>query len=85
MAQLKFGIIPIEGGQFYREALEEVVRAEELDFDSVWMEEHHGVKDHYWPSPLTVPGPQGCCLGLTSSSCRFIIRCVWLRMWYCLT
>ncbi|MBI4562002.1 MAG: LLM class flavin-dependent oxidoreductase, partial [Candidatus Rokubacteria bacterium] len=20
----------------------------------VWMEEHHGVKDHYWPSPLTV-------------------------------
>jgi alkanesulfonate monooxygenase SsuD/methylene tetrahydromethanopterin reductase-like flavin-dependent oxidoreductase (luciferase family) len=54
MARLKFGIIPIEGGQFYREALEEVVRAEELDFDSVWMEEHHGVKDHYWPSPLTV-------------------------------
>jgi probable F420-dependent oxidoreductase len=54
MARLKFGIIPIEGGQFYREALEEVVRAEELGFDSVWMEEHHGVKDHYWPSPLTV-------------------------------
>jgi alkanesulfonate monooxygenase SsuD/methylene tetrahydromethanopterin reductase-like flavin-dependent oxidoreductase (luciferase family) len=54
MARLKFGIIPIEGGQFYREALEEVVRAEELGFESVWMEEHHGVKDHYWPSPLTV-------------------------------
>jgi probable F420-dependent oxidoreductase len=54
MARLKFGIIPIEGGQFYREALEEVVRAEELGFDSVWMEEHHGVKDHYWPSPLIV-------------------------------
>jgi alkanesulfonate monooxygenase SsuD/methylene tetrahydromethanopterin reductase-like flavin-dependent oxidoreductase (luciferase family) len=54
MARLKFGMIPIEGGQFYREALEEVVRAEELGFDSVWMEEHHGVKDHYWPSPLTV-------------------------------
>jgi probable F420-dependent oxidoreductase len=54
MARLKFGIIPIEGGQFYRQALEEVVRAEELGFDSVWMEEHHGVKDHYWPSPLTV-------------------------------
>jgi probable F420-dependent oxidoreductase len=54
MARLKFGMIPIEGGQFYREALEEVVRAEELGFDSVWMEEHHGVKDHYWPSPLTI-------------------------------
>jgi probable F420-dependent oxidoreductase len=54
MAPLKFGFIPIEGGQFYHDALAEVVRAEKLGFDSVWMEEHHGVKDHYWPSPLTV-------------------------------
>jgi probable F420-dependent oxidoreductase len=54
VARLKVGIIPIEGGRFYREALEEVVRAEDLGFDSVWMEEHHGVVDHYWPSPLTV-------------------------------
>jgi probable F420-dependent oxidoreductase len=54
MASLKCGFIPSEGGQFYQEALEEVVRAEELGFDSVWMEEHHGVKDHYWPSPLPV-------------------------------
>lgn len=51
---MKLGFIPIEGGHFYREALEEVVLAEELGFDSVWMEEHHGVKDHYWPSPLLV-------------------------------
>ncbi|MFQ5828332.1 MAG: LLM class flavin-dependent oxidoreductase [Candidatus Methylomirabilia bacterium] len=54
MARLKIGFIPTEGGQFCREALEEVVRGEELGFDSVWMEEHHGVKDHYWPSPLLV-------------------------------
>jgi probable F420-dependent oxidoreductase len=54
MARLKVGFIPIEGGHFYREALEEAIRAEELGFDSVWMEEHHGVKDHYWPSPLPV-------------------------------
>jgi probable F420-dependent oxidoreductase len=54
VARLKIGFIPIEGGHFYREALEEVVRVEELGFDSVWMEEHHGVRDHYWPSPLTV-------------------------------
>src|SRR5262249_38405141 len=46
--------IPIEGGHYYRDALEEVVRGEELGFDSVWMEEHHSVVDHYWPSPLTV-------------------------------
>src|SRR5262249_30775635 len=51
---LKVGFIPIEGGRYYREALEEVTRAEELGFDSVWMEEHHSVTDHYWPSPLTV-------------------------------
>jgi probable F420-dependent oxidoreductase len=51
---VKLGFIPTEGGRFYREALEEVVLAEELGFDSVWMEEHHGIKDHYWPSPLTV-------------------------------
>jgi probable F420-dependent oxidoreductase len=51
---LKVGFIPIEGGSYYREALEEVTRAEELGFDSVWMEEHHSVTNHYWPSPLTV-------------------------------
>ncbi|HEY3065875.1 MAG TPA: LLM class flavin-dependent oxidoreductase [Methylomirabilota bacterium] len=54
MARLKIGFIPIEGGHYYREALEEVVRAEDLGFDSAWMEEHHAVANHYWPSPLTV-------------------------------
>jgi alkanesulfonate monooxygenase SsuD/methylene tetrahydromethanopterin reductase-like flavin-dependent oxidoreductase (luciferase family) len=56
MARLKIGFIPIEGGQYYKEALEEVTRAEVLGFDSVWMEEHHSVQNHYWPSPLTVLG-----------------------------
>jgi probable F420-dependent oxidoreductase len=51
---LKIGFIPIEGGHYYREALDEVTRAEALGFDSVWMEEHHSVTNHYWPSPLTV-------------------------------
>ena len=54
MARLKIGFIPSEGGHFYKESLEEVTRAEELGFDSVWMEEHHSVTNHYWPSPLTV-------------------------------
>ncbi|MGH7383624.1 MAG: LLM class flavin-dependent oxidoreductase [Candidatus Rokuibacteriota bacterium] len=54
MARLQIGFIPIEGGHYYREALDEVTRAEELGFDSVWMEEHHSVTDHYWPSPLPV-------------------------------
>src|SRR6185436_8536187 len=51
---LKIGFIPIEGGHYYREALEEVIRAEEMGFDSVWMEEHHSVTNHYWPSPIPV-------------------------------
>src|SRR3989442_4661536 len=54
MARLKIGFIPIEGGTYYKEALEEVTRAEELGFDSVWMEEHHAVTNHYWPSPFPV-------------------------------
>jgi probable F420-dependent oxidoreductase len=49
---VKFGIIPTEGGVFYTEFQEEALLAEELGFDSVWLEEHHGIKDHYWPSPL---------------------------------
>ncbi len=54
MGKLKIGFIPIEGGHYYQDALEEVVRGEELGFDSIWMEEHHSVVNHYWPSPLTV-------------------------------
>jgi alkanesulfonate monooxygenase SsuD/methylene tetrahydromethanopterin reductase-like flavin-dependent oxidoreductase (luciferase family) len=54
MVKLKIGFIPIEGGHYYKQALEEVVRAEDLGFDSVWMEEHHAVVNHYWPSPLPV-------------------------------
>ena len=38
----------------FQEALAEVVLAEELGFDSVWMEEHHSIPGHYWPSPLIV-------------------------------
>jgi probable F420-dependent oxidoreductase len=51
---LKFGFFPTEGGHLYREALTEVVRAEELGLDSVWIAEHHGVRDHYWPAPIQV-------------------------------
>src|SRR4029450_13738410 len=54
MARLKIGFIPIEGGHYYKEALEEVTRAEELGFDSVWMEDPPPVANHYWPSPLVV-------------------------------
>ena len=49
---MKFGFIPTEGGHFFKEALEEAIYGESLGFDSVWLEEHHSIRNHYWPSPL---------------------------------
>jgi alkanesulfonate monooxygenase SsuD/methylene tetrahydromethanopterin reductase-like flavin-dependent oxidoreductase (luciferase family) len=49
---MKFGIIPVESSQAYSEALRQVELAESLGFDSVWLEEHHGTRGHYHPSPL---------------------------------
>src|SRR6266700_4735142 len=49
---MKFGFIPTEGGPYFQEALTEAVAGETLGFDSVWLEEHHGIRNHYWPSPL---------------------------------
>ena len=49
---MRFGFIPSEGGLFFKEALEEALYGEELGFDSVWLEEHHSIRNHYWPSPL---------------------------------
>jgi alkanesulfonate monooxygenase SsuD/methylene tetrahydromethanopterin reductase-like flavin-dependent oxidoreductase (luciferase family) len=54
VAPLRVGFCPTEGGHFYREALAEVLRGEELGLDSVWIAEHHGVRDHYWPAPIQV-------------------------------
>ncbi|HMN62809.1 MAG TPA: LLM class flavin-dependent oxidoreductase [Anaerolinea sp.] len=49
---MQIGFIPTEGGSYYPEFVEEVLCGEELGFASVWLEEHHSVKNHYWPSPL---------------------------------
>jgi hypothetical protein len=38
---MKFGIIPIEDANYYAESLRQVELAENLGFDSVWLEEHH--------------------------------------------
>ncbi|HEV7810848.1 MAG TPA: LLM class flavin-dependent oxidoreductase [Candidatus Limnocylindrales bacterium] len=51
---MRFGFIPSEGGTRFQDAIDEAVLAERLGFDSVWLEEHHGVRDHYWPSPIVV-------------------------------
>ena len=49
---MKFGFIPTEGGHFFQEALEEAIYGETLGFDSSGLEEHHSIRNHYWPSPL---------------------------------
>ena len=49
---MKFGFIPVEDLRFYQQALNQVELAEELGFDSVWLEEHHGTSRHYHPSPF---------------------------------
>jgi alkanesulfonate monooxygenase SsuD/methylene tetrahydromethanopterin reductase-like flavin-dependent oxidoreductase (luciferase family) len=49
---MKFGFIPTEGGAYFGEALTEAIYGEELGFDSVWLEEHHSIRNHYWPSPF---------------------------------
>ena len=51
---MRFGFIPSEGGDRFADAIAEAELGERLGFDSVWLEEHHGVRDHYWPSPLVV-------------------------------
>jgi alkanesulfonate monooxygenase SsuD/methylene tetrahydromethanopterin reductase-like flavin-dependent oxidoreductase (luciferase family) len=58
---MKFGFIPTEGGTYFQEALEEAVYGEELGFDSVWLEEHHSIRNHYWPSPLMALAGMATC------------------------
>jgi alkanesulfonate monooxygenase SsuD/methylene tetrahydromethanopterin reductase-like flavin-dependent oxidoreductase (luciferase family) len=41
---------------FYRANLEQMVCAEDLGFNSVWLTEHHFVEDGYTPSPLVIAG-----------------------------
>ena len=49
--------IPFE--TLYEQCLEQIVEAERLGFDSVWMTEHHFCDDGYTPSPLVIGGAIG--------------------------
>jgi alkanesulfonate monooxygenase SsuD/methylene tetrahydromethanopterin reductase-like flavin-dependent oxidoreductase (luciferase family) len=44
---------------FYRETLDQIVEAERLGFDSVWLTEHHFCDDGYTPSPLVIAAAIG--------------------------
>jgi alkanesulfonate monooxygenase SsuD/methylene tetrahydromethanopterin reductase-like flavin-dependent oxidoreductase (luciferase family) len=43
----------------YRASLDQIVWAETLGFDSVWLTEHHFVDDGYTPSPLVIAAAIG--------------------------
>ena len=43
----------------YRESLEQIVWAESIGFNSVWLTEHHFVDDGYTPSPLVIAAAIG--------------------------
>ena len=49
--------IPFEA--LYRESLDQIVWAESLGFDSVWLTEHHFCADGYTPSPLVIAAAIG--------------------------
>ena len=42
--------------RFYTETINQIVWAEDLGFDSVWLTEHHFRDDGYTPSPLVIAG-----------------------------
>jgi alkanesulfonate monooxygenase SsuD/methylene tetrahydromethanopterin reductase-like flavin-dependent oxidoreductase (luciferase family) len=46
-------------GQMYADYLAQIVRAEALGFDSVWLTEHHFCEDGYTPSPLVIAAAIG--------------------------
>ncbi len=45
--------------QLYRQTLEQIVWAETVGFDSVWLTEHHFCDDGYTPSPLVIAAAIG--------------------------
>ncbi len=49
--------IPFE--TLYAQVLEQIVEAERLGFNSVWLTEHHFCDDGYTPSPLVIAGSIG--------------------------
>jgi len=51
---MKFGIFPIEGGDTWEGVVEQCQVAENVGFESCWVNDHQATEgDNYWPSPLT--------------------------------
>lgn len=51
---MKFGIFPIEGGSSWEGVAEQCQLAENVGFESCWVNDHQVTEsDNYWPAPLT--------------------------------
>jgi len=51
---MRFGIKPLQGGRHFATTLEECRLAEALGFDSIYISEHHGLPDGFYPTPFVV-------------------------------
>lgn len=49
---MRFGIAPIQWNWYWNLTVEETQMAEKMGFNSIWILEHHGMEDTYYPSPL---------------------------------
>ena len=49
---MRFGVAPVQWDWYWDWTVEEALTAEKLDFSSIWILEHHGREDMYYPSPL---------------------------------
>lgn len=50
---MKFGIFPVEGGSTWNGVVEHCQLAEDLGFESCWVNDHQATEgENYWPSPL---------------------------------
>jgi len=51
---MRFGIKPLQGGRNFGTTVEEACLAEALGFAAVYLSEHHGVADGFYPAPFLV-------------------------------
>ena len=70
--------------ELYAETLEQIVYAEELGFDDIWLSEHHLAEDGYLPSCLTVAAAiaartRRVTIGATCCCCPSTTRSAWPR------
>jgi alkanesulfonate monooxygenase SsuD/methylene tetrahydromethanopterin reductase-like flavin-dependent oxidoreductase (luciferase family) len=50
---MKFGFFPIEGGERWDRVVDQCRIAEEVGFESCWVNDHQATEgDNYWPAPL---------------------------------